>query len=254
MLIEILSRYLLDPVGIAILILVGALVAERYERRKLARGLVAGTALFLAAFYLLPLDDMLARPLENKYPRPALPAHVDGIVVLSGGVKPNIYASRGVMADNGSVMRMIAGAELARRYPAARFVFSGSTGGGPRMQQAEFASVEQFYRSLGVAPGRTIIERNSLDTSQNLRFTKKLVNPKPGETWVLVTSAMHMPRAMAVANGIGWKMVPWPSDYDTTADWHMRNWKAPSDGLLTVNHALHEWIGRLVYAVTGRGR
>jgi len=254
MLTETLSRYLLDPVGIAILILVGALVAERYERRKLARGLVAGTALFLAAFYLLPLDDMLARPLESKYARPVLPAHVDGIVVLSGGVKPYIFASRGVMADNATVMRMIAGADLARRYPMARFVFSGTSGVGARMRDAEFTSVEQFFRSLGVAPGRTIYERASLDTVQNLRFTKQLVNPKPGETWVLVTSAMHMPRAMAVANGLGWKMLPWPSDYETTANWHMRNWKAPSDGLVTVDRALHEWVGGLVDAVTGQSR
>jgi uncharacterized SAM-binding protein YcdF (DUF218 family) len=253
MLIESLSRYLLDPVGIAILILVGALAAERYEKRKLARGLVAGTALFLAAFYLLPLDDMLARPLENRYARAALPAHVDGIVVLSGGVKPYIYASRGVMPDSASVMRMVAGAELARRYPTARFVYSGTTGGSAQLREAEFASVEQFFRGVGIAPGRTIYERASLNTIQNLRFTRRLVNPKPGETWVLVTSAMHMPRAMAIADQLGWKMLPWPSDYETTTGWHMRSWKAPSDGLQTVDRALHEWVGRLVYAITGRG-
>jgi uncharacterized SAM-binding protein YcdF (DUF218 family) len=247
-----LSRFLFDPIGIAILLLVGAVIADRYGRQRLARGLVAGTLAFLVILTQLPVDDMLARPLEDRYPRPALPARVDGILVLSGALKPNVTASRGVMPDNGSVMRMIAGAELARRYPKARLVFSGTAAPAGRLREVEFASAETFFRSQGIAPGRTLYDKRSLDTDQNIEFSRELVKPKPGEVWVLVTSAMHMPRAMAVANKDHWKMIPWAADYQTTAEWHLRNWKTPADGFQTIDKALHEWAGRLSYALTGR--
>lgn len=247
-----LSRFLFDPIGITILLLVGAVIADRYGRQRLARGLVGGTLAFLVILTQLPVDDMLARPLEDRYPRPALPARVDGILVLSGALKPYITESRGVMPDSGSIMRMLAGAELARRYPKARFVFSGTAAAAGHQREVEFASAEAFFRAQGIAPGRTIYETRSTDTDENIAFSKALLQPKPGETWVLVTSAMHMPRAMAVARKDGWPMIPWAADYQTTAEWHLRNWKTPADGFETIDKALHEWFGRLVYAVTGR--
>ncbi|MBS0472907.1 MAG: YdcF family protein [Proteobacteria bacterium] len=247
-----LSRYLLDPVGIAILILVGAVIAEHYKRHRLARGLVIGTLAFLTAFAVLPVDDMLARPLESRYPRPALPARVDGIVVLNSNLGPAITASRGVIPEKGGLVRMLAGAELARRYPRARVVFSGIVQREEPLRGVEIASVRDFFRAEGIAPDRIVIEDRSVDTGTNLRFTKALVKPKPGEHWVLVTSAMHLPRAMAVTRNLSWTMIPWASDYETTAGWHLRSLKAPSDGLMTVDHALHEWIGRLIYVLTGR--
>jgi uncharacterized SAM-binding protein YcdF (DUF218 family) len=247
-----LSRFLLDPVGIAILALLGAILAERYGRLRLARGLVIGTVLFLTAFCVLPLDDILARPLENRYPRPALPARVDGIVVLSGSVKPYITASRGVMPANASVMRMLAGADLARRYPQAKLVFSGIVYRQGHLRQVEIESVLAFFRSQGIPPQRVIIESRSLDTDTNLSFSRALVKPKPDESWILVTSAMHLPRAMTVAKRLGWTMIPWASDYETPAEWRWRNWKSPADSLVTVDKAMHEWVGRLVYGLTGR--
>ena len=244
-----LARFLLSPVTIAVLVLVAALIADHYGKQWPVRGLVAAAALLLTAVALLPVDDMLAGPLESAYARPALPLHVDGIVVLSGGLKLYLYMPPDTMGQNASVLRMVAGAQLARRYPGARFVYSG-TSVGAKMRTFEFEAVERFMVGQGVAPGRTIYERASADTWQNLSFSKKLLQPKPGETWILVTSAMHMPRAMAVANRLGWKMLPWPSDYAASLRGHPL--RPLPDRLSTIDHAVHEWIGRLVYAVEGK--
>lgn len=246
---ELLVRYIVNPVTIALLVLVAALIADHYGKRGAVRGLIVAAAFLFVSITILPIDDFLARPLETAYARPPLPAHVDGIVVLNGGLKLYLYEQPDIMGDNSTVLRMIAGAALAKRYPQAKFVFSGTSTGG-RAREFEFDAVETFLVQIGVAPGRTIYERRSLDTYENLRFTRALMHPKPGETWVLVTSALHMPRAMAVADKMGWKMVPWPSDYKAAV--HGHPFRPLSDHWATIDYAIHEWIGLAVYRITGR--
>ena len=196
---------------------------------------------------------MLARPLENEYPRGPLPAHVDGIVVLDGGLSPAVFATRGVMGENGSTMRLIAGAELARRYPGAKLVYSGSSDSTPAQEQAGRAAAESLLGALGIAPGRTLFERASHDTGESFTDILKLVRPKGGETWMLVTSAVHMPRAMGIARKAGWTMLPWPSDYIAPADPRFGlKLGYPSEGLLAFDRALHEWVGLAYYRLRHR--
>ncbi|HEY0303232.1 MAG TPA: YdcF family protein, partial [Rhizomicrobium sp.] len=250
--ISVLISRLLDPVSIAIAVLVAALAAEHFGRRALGRGLVIATALGLAAFWLLPLDVLVVKPLEDRYPPAHLPARVDGIVVLSGGLRPSIVFSRDAISYNATLPRIAAGAELARRFPRARLIFSGASSNRPRAQAIEFAAAERLFRAFGVAPGRTIYERRSLNTWENLGFTRQLVRPKPRETWVLVTSALHMPRAMGVARRLGWPMLPWPSDYESAGRLELQPGALASRRLMTTAHALREWVGLLAYRLEDR--
>ena len=148
-----LSRYLFDPLSWVFILLVAALIADHYARPRVRQGSLAGATLVLLALMILPLDEFIARPLENRFPRPPLPAHVDGIVVLDAGLEPAVFAARGVTAENGSTMRLIAGADLARRYPNARLVYSGTSGGSPTQRQRELAAaVESFSRRSAFRP------------------------------------------------------------------------------------------------------
>ncbi|MEI9996691.1 MAG: YdcF family protein [Rhizomicrobium sp.] len=252
MLYLLLTRYLFDPLAWVLYLLIGGLVAGHFQQAALQRGLTIGATVLLLCLLVLPLDQMLARPLENRYPRPPLPAQVDGIVILDGGLNPRIFRSRGVTGENASTMRMIAGADLARRFPAAKLVFSGTSGRTPLQQEVEHETAEALLLSLGVAPGRTIFERTSRDTGENLVNCKALLHPKDGETWVLVTSAIHMPRAMAIAQKLGWKMVPWPSDYISATGGGALRIGYPSEGLTDIDRALHEWIGMVSYRLRGK--
>ena len=253
MLYFIVTRYLFDPLAWVLYVLIAAVVAGQvYKNTELQKGLVIAAVAALFALMVIPFDQMLARPLEDQYPRPALPAHVDGIVVLDSGDISTIFAARGVTGPNPSALRMIAGAELARRFPNAKFVYSGTTGNSARRQAEGLRAREAFLLSLGLAPGRTIFEHASRDTGENLVNSKALAIPKDGETWMLVTSAVHMPRSMAIARAIGWKMVPWPSDYISTPNGAGVRLGFPSEGLLGFDAALHEWIGMATYQLTGR--
>jgi uncharacterized SAM-binding protein YcdF (DUF218 family) len=250
-----LTHYFIDPMSWVLLLLAGALIAHHYKRQKLHIGLISGAVVLLLALAIMPLDEIIARPLENQYPRPPWPAHVDGIVVLDGGLQPRVFASRGVPADNPSIMRMLAGVEAARRYPQAKFVYSGAPGTAPETRDAGARTERALLSAMGVAPGRTLFEDRSLDTGENLANSMRLVHPRPGETWLLVTSAIHMPRAMAIAHKLGWNMVPWPSDYLSTEQTRYgRRLRYPSEGLIGIDQSLHEWIGLVVYRLTNRAQ
>ena len=246
-----LTLYLLDPVVLVLLAVVVALAAGRYGH-ALQQRLLAGIAAVLFCLAVLPVDEWLARPLENEYPRPALPARVDGIVILDGGVQWRVFATRDVQGHNTSVFRILAGADLARRFPAATLVYSGAPNShNPRVQAAARATVDDLVATAGVAPARVRFEQASRDTAENLANSMKLVRPRPGQTWMLVTSAVHMPRAMAIARKLGWTMVPWPSDYisDAAGVFHFT---LASTELANLGAAIHEWIGIMFYRLTGR--
>ena len=195
----------------------------------------------------------LARALEDRYPRPSWPARVDGILVLGSGFDTALLRARGAPQANGGAYRLEAGFAAARHYPRARLVFSGGSGalGGAPFSEAETARV--IFAELGQNPKQLMLESRSRNTYENFLFSKALVKPKPGEVWLLATSAMHMPRAMAVARKLDWPMTPWPSDYIT----------APSGGgnLLEINgnlglmdYAVHEWVGLLAYRLSGKAQ
>ena len=255
MLYLILSRYLFDPLAWVLYLMFAALVAEHFKRAKLHRALLGIAAVFLFALMILPLDQDLARPLEDQYPRPARPMHVDGIVILDGGLASGIFASRGVIGPNATAARMIAGADLARRFPGAKLVYSGTSDLAPAIQARERATATFLMAALGISPARVIWDLRSRDTGENLVNSQQLVHPKPGETWMLVTSAVHMPRAMAIASKLGWQMTPWPADYiSTSGPGPSFQIEYPSKGLMNFDNALHEWVGLAVYKLTGRAR
>ena len=219
----------------------------RWNRAARFCAVAAALLLVLAGFLAVPL----ARTLEDQYPRPPLPAHVDGILVLGSGFDTALFRARGAPATNSGIWRLEAGFALARRYPGARLVFTGGSGalGGAPFSEAETARV--LLNEMGQDPKQLILEDRSRNTYENILFSKAIVKPKPGEVWLLATAAMHMPRAMAIARKLDWPMTPWPSDYFT----------APSGGgnLLSVtgnfayiDYVVHEWIGLLAYRLSGK--
>ena len=226
-------------------VVVGAI----FIRLRLGRILIGLAAAGILVVMFVPLGDWAVTALENQYPRGPWPSHVDGVLELGGGLSGPILESRGVPGAPGA-SRVIATFELARRYPAARIVFSG--GGNPNLTP-EAVVARAVFDQLGTPPGRVLYESRSRDTWENFVFSQKLAGPKPGETWLVVTSAFHMPRAMAIARRVGWRVQPWPSDYTTTPayDYHQPDF---GGNLGNLDLAMHEWVGLLVYRFTGRAR
>ncbi len=211
--------------------------------------IVAG--LFLL-FTLLPVGEALERPLENRFARAAYPEHIDGILVLGGGENTTLFAARGTGAQSFQEGKLIAASELARRYPQAKLVFSGGAGLLFRGQYSEADVVRAIFTQMGMDVSRVEFENQSRNTWENLVFSKTLAKPKPGETWLLITPALHMPRTKGIADKIGWAMIAWPTDYITTTAGF--GWPPYDvfDNIEQFDGALHEWVGLAAYKLTGK--
>jgi uncharacterized SAM-binding protein YcdF (DUF218 family) len=229
-----------------------ALLAIGHTRA--GRWMLVASVVLIAAVGILPIGSGLALPLEERFARwDATRGPPTGIIVLGGGViRSEISSDRGEIVLGNAAERIIAAGELARRYPGARVVFTGGNsnlvGAGPI--EADF--VGRFFEKIGVLRARVIVERKSHNTTENAALTKQLVMPKAGERWLLVTSAMHMPRAVGVFQKAGFAVDAYPVDYQTTGTKDVWTLSSALTNIRKTNRAVHEWIGLMVYWITGQ--
>lgn len=246
---------LLRPDTWIVLALAVVVLAMLLNRRRIALWVSSITLALLVALAILPLGDLLLQPIERTYPaQPALD-QVDGIIVLGGGEDARASAFWGQMQLNEGGERYTAALALARRFPEARILFTGGSGAlrdlaGTETSEAHMAG--RFFRDQGVSPERLLLEGQSRNTAENARLSLALAAPKPGETWVLVTSAFHMLRAMRSFETAGWAgLVPWPVDYRTSAFTDGMGWNLTRN-LLVLNTAIREQVGQITYRLSGR--
>lgn len=222
-------------------------------RRRRAAGICAALAVLVLILAGTPLlNGPLIRALEDRYPHPDWPVHVDGVVVLGSGEDANILRRRGAPQFNEGADRLIAAMAVARRYPEAKVVFTGGSAVLFGARNAESMTARYVLAELGLDPRRLVIEPRARNTYENILFSKALVKPKPGQVWLLDTSAIHMPRAMAVARKLQWDMVPWPSDYITAPGGDGAGLFDVGGNLGLSDYAAHEWIGMLAYRLGGK--
>lgn len=228
------------------------LLATRFARA--GRRLLAFSAIAIAAIGLSPLGNILILPLEQRFP-PWNEARgtPDGIVVLGGAIGPELSLIRGEVSLNESAERVTIVAALARRYPQARIVYSGGNGGLLIREGNEAAFALKLFQSFGIDPARIIAEDRSRNTFENAVFSKQLAAPKPGERWLLVTSAYHMPRSIGIFRQAGFEVEAYPVDFRT------RGWidaavpfGAVGDGIRRSDTATREWVGLVAYWISGR--
>ncbi len=220
--------------------------------RRWGRALMAGALAAFLSCAVLPVGAWLLSPLENRFAAPALPERVDGVVVLGGAIEPGIAADRNTVALNSNAERLVAFAGLARRYPDAKLIFTGGSGDLARPDLREADWLGPFLDAAGIPRGRVIIERASRNTGDNARLTKALARPQPGETWVVITSARHMPRAVGTFRKEGWPVLPYPVDYLTTREVGLGLGFNFAGGLGAVDAAAYEWLGLAYYRLSGR--
>lgn len=218
----------------------------RPGRRK-AWGLLA----FLLALAIPPSGDLLLGPLERHHPQIDPPAHVDGIIVLGGAEQGALSQHWGSPALNERGERLTEAVYLSRLYPNAPIVLSGGSGSITGQGLRGGGDMADIMLRSGVAKDRLIIEDQSRNTYENAVYSKAMVSPQDGQTWLLVTSAFHMPRSVAIFEKQNWQVTPWPVDFQTGAVKYRTGWKLALN-LHAVNTGAKEWVGILAYWATGR--
>lgn len=248
------AGFLTTPTHLAVGLVVLGVILLWTRWQRAARAIATAGAVLLFALAFLPLSAILVAPLENRFPLPrgnfAPPA---GIIVLGGATDEYIEDARGEVTLTDAGDRLTTGAALVRRFPQARLVFTGGSASRVGSNLTEANSARRFWTELGVPQEHAIYEDRSRNTYENAIFTRELVQPRPGETWLLVTSAMHMPRSMGIFRKAGFSVIAYPTDYRTFGD--ARDWRPSLDAsrsMRNLDTSAHEWIGLISYRLTGK--
>ncbi|MDX2201759.1 MAG: YdcF family protein [Hyphomicrobiaceae bacterium] len=244
-----------QPSNVAfVLILVGALLMLTAPRSVLGRRMATAGLLAFVVLGFTPFNQILLAPLESRFQRPDLglgppPA---GIIILGGAEDGRADPDREMAGLNEAAERYTEGIALARRFPQAKLVFSGGSGGIIADAGApEAVAARRLFKALGIAPERVVLEERSRNTWENAIFTRAMLDPKPGERWLLVTSAYHTPRAVGCFRKAGLEVEPWPVDF-RVAERFADMLQPYPDQLRRVDTAVREWIGLVAYYLTGK--
>lgn len=239
------------PGNLLLLLLLAGLAALALRRRRLGFALAAAAGLGLLAVAALPLGDWLLAPLEARFPVPPVPAHIDGIIELGGAVDPAVSEAHGQVALNSAGARVTETLALALRHPEATLLLSGGDASiVPRPGEREADATRRLLVELGVPARRVLVEDRSRNTYENALYSYALAAPKPGETWLLVTSAAHMPRAVGCFRRVGWNVLPYPVDFRTVP--HPPFAFSLEGDLSLLELAAKEWIGLAAYRLLDR--
>ncbi|MGH6912823.1 MAG: YdcF family protein [Geminicoccales bacterium] len=249
---------LVQPSNFLLLLLVIASAGLLLGYRSLGTWLLCGVTAVLVLITVLPIGSWLLIPIENRFPPPDAPDDVDGVIMLGGALDVHTSAARAQAALNEAAERVTTLIELGTRYPDARLVISGGIGRllGAPVNPAE--TLKGFYRDQGFDVGRILFEDQSRNTYENAVFAKRRVQPAPGERWLLVTSAYHMPRSVGVFRQAGWPVIAYPVDYRTTGRPDLQRTldqlvqPSVSDRLFELDLAIKAWVGLLAYRLMGR--
>jgi uncharacterized SAM-binding protein YcdF (DUF218 family) len=251
--------FLLQPSTlIALLIAYGSILIWTGWARWGRRFVSVGAVLLLIAG-LLPLGNALILPLENRFPRTNLdqPPPPIGFIVLGGAEDRLVGTARKAPTLNEAGERIVETVMLARKFPEAKIAFSGGDAGILYASDSEAVGAERILTEMGVAPDRLILEGGARDTYENAVYLKTEFDKRgllgPGKRWVLITSAYHMPRAMASFRQADFHVEAWPVDYRTRGRPDLtRPFDKVSEGLRRVDVASREWVGLFAYWLAGR--
>ncbi|MEA1938291.1 MAG: YdcF family protein [Pseudomonadota bacterium] len=250
---------LTSPISLMLLALTLAVVLTLVSGPRGTLGITGRTLLVatLAALLLVPLLGLGSRALamlENRFP--AIGADkigpVAGIVCLGGALDLNVRDGYGRAGVGGAAERLMVFAELGNRYPDARMIYSGGAGSMrlPTIREADRA--KDWLAVIGFDTDRAIFERESRNTHDNAINSLALAAPKPGETWLLVTSAWHMPRSVGIFRTAGFPVIPWPVDRRTGRSASLWTDFDPLREWMFLTIAAHELYGLMAYRLIGR--
>lgn len=248
--------FLTQPLAWAAALLLLALWWLRARPLAAQRALISALALSLLVGWL-PLADALLRWLEDQHKAPLavasgqLQSYV-GVVVLGGALEPAyVVRGRDQVALNAAAERMTVPVSLLLQHPHLRLLFTGGEGELWPQGLSEAQRARMFFSSMGVAQERLLFEDRSRTTYENARFSAAVPGVDASQPWLLLTSAWHMPRALATFRQAGWNVTPYPVDYRTGSSTPWTEYSL-AQGALRWQLALHECAGWLAYRLAGQ--
>ena len=214
--------WLLSPLGMALCLAVLALMLAWRRRLRSSVALAALTLVWLWGWSTPVLSLWLRGTIEDQFPPVSVAAmpQAQALVVLGGGVAPPSGRSAEIDLQS-AADRVWYAARLFHAGKAPLLLLSG--GSDPERDAfSEARAMAMLLQDLGVPPSAMLLEEMSRNTRENAAFSAPLLKARGIERVLLVTSALHMPRALALFTAQGLQSVPAPTDFEAN--------RAPSPG------------------------
>ena len=238
---------LLSPLGSSLCLLILALFLAWRRRSRLATACGALAVVWLWAWSVPVLSLWLRGTLENQFAQRPLSRvpQAQALVLLGGGVSP----------PSGRATDINLGAAADRVWYAARLFHAGKApllllSGGSDPQRHAFSEARAmavFLQDLGVPAPALVLEEDSRNTLENAAFSAKLLNERGIRHVLLVTSALHMPRALALLSAQGLQVEPAPTDFEADSlPPGALAWLPDAEALDGSGRAMKEWVGKWV--------
>lgn len=251
---------LIYPLGLTVLLLLAALVLM-WRRPRWAAAAMVTAGIILGVSSNGAVASAMMRSLEWRYlPNQPLP-EAGAIVVLGGAIKPQQHPRPWIdVTEQGD--RVLHGAMLYQNQKAPLLILSGGRiTWGIEQDRSEADDMAELALALGVPQTALVLEPTSLNTRQNAVNVKAILDQRQIQTLLLVTSALHMPRALAVFRRLGLTATPAPTDFHVTltpAVDPQRTWQGTllslipnAENLYNFTRGLKEYVGLAVYWVRG---
>ncbi|MBB4122497.1 YdcF family protein [Martelella radicis] len=243
-----------QPLALAFLSMLAVLVSLVLSKADAAALFAALAALTLGVTSFTNLGAVLLANLETRFRRPVLAEPPGCAIVLGGGINTGASARRGTYVFTRAADRYIEALRLARLYPKMVILV---TGGDNAMTGAKFGEAEpaaRFFADHGIPSERLLYEPDARNTAENAANTAALLKDRAVTgPCLLVTSAYHMPRAVALFEKTGIAVVAWPADYRTEGRPRLSaSLDRPMTNAAMLTTALREWAGLLTARLRGQ--
>lgn len=197
---------------------------------------------------ILPIGNYFLYKIENYYKNSKSPAHIDGIIVLSGSIQPNLSEEFNQVSLNELSERILYFAKYAKKYKNSKLVYSG---GSSDLFSSKVPSkfAKEYFDILGIEKNRIIYENKSRNTFESIKNIKNIINPKENEKWILITSASHMYRSINVGCILDWKLIPKSVDYSVSKNLKIFNITENTKSFFSM---LKVYFAIIYYKITNR--
>ncbi len=202
------------PLSLCLEILLAGIFLLWFTRRqKTGKIIVSLGVVVLIALSYGAASETLLRPLEYKYPPMtdmSAVLDIEWVVVLSGGSSPDAHLPITGQLSQASLVRLVEGIRIHRKLPQSKLILSG---GGAFNTVAESKTMADVAVALGMNDEEIVLESESMDTKDQARLIRKIVGHN---RFILVTSAAHMPRSIALFQKKNMNPIPAPIGHKIT--------------------------------------
>ena len=245
--------YFVNPFSLFIFLFFLSFIFLILKKTKIYLVLFSISLIYILLISILPIGKLGIYFLEREFhTRIEYPDKIDGILILSGATKPYLSNEYNSIEINASAERLIESVFLIRKHQKAKIIFSGGSGALKFSKLTHAKVAKKFFEKMNVDNGQIIYENKSRNTYENIIFSKKIAMPNKNESWLLVTSAFHMKRAILIAKKQNWKFIPYPVDFNQPKKISLKPSIDMFSNLSTLQVAFHEWLGLFSYYILGR--